>query len=77
MTVKELASKMNEIMREEKGDYQVLFTQDGILSFPIRDIKFRDDIKLIILDWNKRKGLRAPGTAGFTKDSNSNSSQED
>lgn len=74
MTVKELASKMNELMREGKGDWIVLYSCDSIVSFHIRDIRYREDNRIIILTWEERKGLRAPETVGFTS---SNEAQKD
>lgn len=40
MTVKELASKMNELFREEKGDYIVVstFKNDKSMTFQIDEV---------------------------------------
>lgn len=52
MTVKELASKMNELFREEKGDYQIRVSVDSIaISYPINDeiVKIFEPVNIVIL----------------------------
>lgn len=48
MTVKELASKMNELMRDGKGDHTATISVHKGVSFPINNIRIHEEPNYII-----------------------------
>jgi len=49
MTVKELASKMNELMRDGHSNTHIFMTLDGKISTPIKDIYIPASVPMVII----------------------------
>lgn len=78
MTVQELASKMNELVRDGLSNTNVYFTSDGEISHPVLGI-WKDEIKSLNVPVIILIPIKEPNQwwRNQFKDSNSYSSKED